>query len=57
MAAGETYPTISEQVDFCACGKRVEKGDEILVWSSDWKIEKRILKCPNCHPEKYKRHS
>jgi hypothetical protein len=37
-------------VPVCNCCKAPPAiGDPVTVWSSDWRVDARILKCPKCN--------
>jgi hypothetical protein len=55
MSAGDVYEGVFDEalastVPVCnCCNAPPAIGDPVTVWSSDWRVDARILKCPKCN--------
>ena len=55
MSAGDVYEGVFDEALACViprchcCNEPPAIGDLVTVWSSNWRVDARILKCPKCN--------
>ena len=55
MSAGDVYEGVFDEalahvIPRCqCCNEPPAIGDLVTVWSSNWRVDARILKCPKCN--------